>query len=72
MVILIDTGSTHNFIDPSIIRGAHLSYDNQERLKVKVVNGQTMECEGKIIVVLLQMQGNVYSVDFFYFNTRWM
>ncbi|KAF9688586.1 hypothetical protein SADUNF_Sadunf01G0003700 [Salix dunnii] len=27
VVILVDTGSTHNFIDPSIIKGSHLTYD---------------------------------------------
>ncbi|KAJ0085154.1 hypothetical protein Patl1_07665 [Pistacia atlantica] len=35
VVILVDTGSTHNFMDPSVIQRAHLS----SGLSVKVANG---------------------------------
>lgn len=39
IVILVDTGSTYNFVYPSMIKGAQLPYNNQELLRVKVVNG---------------------------------
>ena len=65
MVILVDTGSTHNFIDLSIILGAQIPYNDQETLQVKVANGQTVCCEGSTEAVPILMQGNVYSFDFF-------
>ena len=45
----------------------HLTYDTRERLKVKVTNGQTMDCEGRTAVVPLHMQSYNYIIDFFLF-----
>ena len=45
VVILVDTEITHNFIDPSIIKGSHITYDTWESLKVRVANVQTVDCE---------------------------
>ncbi|KAJ0101884.1 hypothetical protein Patl1_05728 [Pistacia atlantica] len=39
IVILVDTGNTHNFMDPSVIQRAHLSSNPTEGLSVKVTNG---------------------------------
>uniref|UniRef100_A0A6N2N061 H15 domain-containing protein n=1 Tax=Salix viminalis TaxID=40686 RepID=A0A6N2N061_SALVM len=65
VVILVDTGSTHNFVDPSVIKRAQLPYNNQELLRVKVANGQTESSEGSIAAVALLMQGHVYAIDFY-------
>lgn len=65
MVILIDTASTRNFIDSSVIQGAKLSYNIQELLKIRAVNGQTVSCEGNTEALPLHMQGYVYAIDFY-------
>lgn len=70
VIILIDTGNTHNFIDPSIIQGAQLAYGPGERMKVKVANGQSIRYEGRSKAVPLNMQGNVYTLDFFILTLR--
>ena len=65
VVILIDTGSTHNFIDPAIIQLSQIPYDAESKMQVKVANGQAVYCEGKSNAVSLLMQGHSYTIDFF-------
>ena len=64
-MILVDTGSIHNFVDPSVVRGAQLAYNDQNSLQVKVANGETVYGEGSIEAVPLLMQGNIYSIEFY-------
>ena len=65
VVILVDTGSTHNFMDPSVIQRAHLPSNPTEGLSVKVANGQAVRSEGSCAAVPLHMQGNLYTIDFY-------
>ncbi|KAA8529666.1 hypothetical protein F0562_034234 [Nyssa sinensis] len=46
IVILLDTGSTHNFVDPSIITKARLPIYHTTGLNVKVANGEAVRSEG--------------------------
>ena len=39
VVILVDMGSTHNFMDPSVVQRVHLPWNPTEGLSVKVANG---------------------------------
>ncbi|KAJ0037637.1 hypothetical protein Pint_22352 [Pistacia integerrima] len=64
LVILVDTGSTHNFMDPSVIQRAHLPSNPTEGLFVKVANGQAIDSEGSCVAVPLHMQGNSIPLIF--------
>ncbi|RVX03831.1 Transposon Tf2-8 polyprotein [Vitis vinifera] len=70
VVILVDTGSTHNFMDPSVIQRAHLPSNPTEGLSVKVANGQAVCSEGSCAAVPLHMQGNLYTIDFYILTLR--
>ncbi|KAJ0043686.1 hypothetical protein Pint_18478 [Pistacia integerrima] len=65
VVILVDTGSTNNFMDPSVIQRSHLPSNQTEWLSVKVANGQAVLSEGSCAAVPLHMQGNLYAIDFY-------
>lgn len=45
VLVLIDTGSTHSFIDPYVAKKAKLSMVDSH-LTVKVANGATLPCLG--------------------------
>jgi hypothetical protein len=48
MVILVDTGNTHNFLDPRIVRNSHLCIRSlKKKMQVKVADGDRMLSEGK-------------------------
>jgi hypothetical protein len=40
VLILIDSGSTHNFVDTSICKKAHFLIQNEQRIRVRVANGK--------------------------------
>lgn len=40
ITILVDTGSTHSFLDPAVIKGNNLLLDFKEKAKVRVANGE--------------------------------
>ena len=47
LTILIDSGSTHNFIDPQISKQADSFVHPCSIFKVMVANGSTLPCKGK-------------------------
>jgi hypothetical protein len=65
VVILVDTGSTHNFMDPSVVQRVHLLSNLTERLSVKVANRQAIRSKRSCAAVPLHIQGNLYTIDFF-------
>jgi hypothetical protein len=65
VVILIDTGSTHNFMDPSIQQRAHLHLQSTTRLLVRVANRDSLCSTGKCVDISFHMQGNTYHRDFY-------
>jgi len=56
--ILIDGGSSDNFIQPRVAKFLHLSLYQTPRLKVLVGNGEQFECEGEVQNIPVQIQGN--------------
>ncbi|KAF8405168.1 hypothetical protein HHK36_010067 [Tetracentron sinense] len=48
VVILMDTGSTHNFLDPLIPKKACLKIGNDQLIEVHVANGDRMSSEGMV------------------------
>ena len=46
LVILIDIGSIHNFVDASLVSGLQLMVDISKVLEVKVANGSVVKTQG--------------------------
>lgn len=45
-VLLVNSGSTHNFLDPSILQKAKLPIDTSSTLPVKIANGKVIHSIG--------------------------
>lgn len=65
VVILVDSGSTHNFLDPAIVLKAKLPKLSSEVIGVKVANGQLMTSEGKCPAMSMKVQGNNFCTEFY-------
>ena len=46
LVILVDSGSTHNFIDAAVVSVLHVLVDELQILEVKVANGDIIKTQG--------------------------
>ena len=55
VVVLIDSGSTHNFIHQRVIEAVHCFVKAVSNFQVKIVDGGTTKCEGRCENVKLQM-----------------
>ena len=63
LVFLVDFGSTHNFIDASVIPGLYILVDESQILKVKVANGDTIKTQGLCKDVPVYLQGHIFMVQ---------
>ena len=63
VVILLDTGSTHNFLDAAVLSKFQLSLDPTISFEVKVANGATIKTMGVCVGVKVVMQGHMFSMD---------
>jgi hypothetical protein len=63
VIILIDTGSTHSFVDPNVARKAQLSADKMGQLTVMVADGATLSCQGQCTAVSISLQGCYISAN---------
>ena len=63
LIDLIDTGSTHNFLDATTISILRLSIDPTVTFEVKVANGATIKTKGVCKDVRVAIQGHIFSVD---------
>lgn len=63
VVILIDTSSTHNFLDVAILSKLQLCLDPAVSFEVKVANGATIKTKGVCLGVNVVMQGHMFSMD---------
>lgn len=63
LVILIDSGSTHNFVDPVVVQKAKLLVDSSHTLAVTVANGDKVKSEGKLYNLKLRLQGHTFAID---------
>lgn len=62
-VMLIDSGSTHNFLDPGVVRGAKLLIDCNQRLGVTVASGDQVRSEWRCKDVKLKLQGSEFGTS---------
>ncbi|KAG7996678.1 hypothetical protein I3843_01G173600 [Carya illinoinensis] len=65
IVVLIDTRSTHNFVDPSIVTKAQLPLCHTPRLTVKVANSEAVSSEGLTQSEAFQMKGIHFHTEVF-------
>jgi len=62
---LLDSGSTHNFIDVAAARRAGLQVDDHPSTHVVVANGDQVACRGLNRAVPLQIEDTHFAVDCF-------
>ncbi|VFQ74333.1 unnamed protein product [Cuscuta campestris] len=63
--VLVDGGSTHNFIHPKTAERLQLALVNIEAFRVYVGNGDSLTCQAQCPQVPLLIQNNNFSVDLF-------
>lgn len=66
---MIDSGSTHNFIDPIIIRCANIPTHSDAIFEVMVVNGERLKGNGICKNIVIQSQG-VPILDLFLLSSE--
>lgn len=55
LIILIDSKSTHNFIDPRVVKQANYFIFPQNNFEVMIGNGGKITCKGKYHNIKLAM-----------------
>jgi hypothetical protein len=65
VVILIDSGSTYNFLDPSILKKIHVGVLQNQQLQVKIANGAKIWSEGRCNSLSIKVQGTTITSDFY-------
>ena len=60
---LLDSGSTHNFLDAAMAMNLKLQIDTYKILEVKVANGAVVKTKGVCYGVQLLMQGIKFMVE---------
>ncbi|XP_024019767.1 uncharacterized protein LOC21411464 [Morus notabilis] len=63
--ILVDGGSTHNFIQSRVVSHLNLPISTAKRFDVMVGNGEMLRCEGFCSAVPVKIQQHVFLVDFY-------
>ncbi|XP_037493831.1 uncharacterized protein LOC110010892 [Jatropha curcas] len=65
LICLIDSGSTHNFINEKIAEFLKLSVEPTIPFNVKVANGDPLQCSGKFRNIPTILQGIPFSITFY-------
>lgn len=65
LLILVDGGSTNNFIPPSMVTRLQLQISKTPDFKVMVGSGEYLHCKGLCKAVHIIIQGITFIVDFF-------
>jgi hypothetical protein len=63
--ILVDSGSTHNFLDPAFLHKVQLPLTSTPFLRVKIADGTTVQSLRKVSSVTLKVQGHSISTSFY-------
>lgn len=63
VVILVDSGSSHNFLDPSVAKRARLVVDDSAKLLVCVANGVLIQNSGCCTNFGLRIQGTKFPTS---------
>ena len=62
LLALLDTGSTHNFLQGDIMRRLGLQPVGREHLRVTVANGDRLACAGVARNVPISIEGEAFSI----------
>jgi len=65
VVVLVDGGSTHNFIDQALVGRLGLVMERDTPFKVVVANREQVSCAGRVRGLSITVQGYTITVDFF-------
>lgn len=65
VVILVNTGSTHNFLDLIIVARNQLLIQHTKKITIKVANGDSMLCEEQCEQIPYRVQDSFFSTDFY-------
>ena len=63
VVILIDSGSTHNFVQARLVKSLGLNPQPTPTLRVLVGNGNEVVCSQVCLAVTIHLQGHSFTVD---------
>ena len=63
--VLVDGGSTHNFLESRVVALLQLPITNQKQFDVMVGNGEVLKCEGLCTAVPIHIQDHVFFIDFY-------
>ena len=64
-MVLVDTGSTHNFLHEPLAKLARLQIEVNSSLRVVVANGEKIHSPGLCRKVTLNLQNSQFLVDFY-------
>ena len=67
VIVLIDGGSTNNFIQSQLAAHLHLTVQPTANIRVTVGNGETLSCGGECTGVALMIGGVAFTVDLLLF-----
>jgi hypothetical protein len=65
VIILLDSGSTHNFVDTKLAATLGILPQRRDTITVQVANGQTVTSPGRSTAVEVKLQGHVFNIDLF-------
>ncbi|KAL6311349.1 hypothetical protein AAG906_025635 [Vitis piasezkii] len=65
IVVLIDSGSTHNFISDKVAALLHLLVVPTTPFHVRVANDQPLKCQGRFDNIHILLQGIPFSITFY-------
>ncbi|XP_028237026.1 uncharacterized protein LOC114416364 [Glycine soja] len=63
LLLLVDGGSTHNFVQQQLVTQLGLSCRTTSPLRVMVGNGQYLECHSICDTIFVQIQNHSFTVD---------
>lgn len=65
VVVLIDSGSTHNFINDHLASMLCLPVVPTETFTIRVANGERLKCQGRFNKVVVNIQGIEFYLTLF-------
>jgi hypothetical protein len=62
--VLVDSGSTHNFMSLSFARMLNLQSAEEGGMEVTIAPGEKIHSPGKCVQVPVELQGMTFTIDF--------
>ncbi|KAA8542937.1 hypothetical protein F0562_024089 [Nyssa sinensis] len=67
VIVLVDSGSTHNFVSERIARLLRMPVVPTEPFTIRVANGENMKCQGRFEGVRVDLQDTPFSLTLYSF-----